>query len=762
MENVRIFGYCDPLSVRAGERVDFMVSAEGTTRVEAQLVRLIHGDEHPDGPGYLDAPVASPVDGALAVARQFTQVGSFAQVADPAGRLAPDGAFSGFAFIWPTTPGGRSQTLLGRWDAARVSGYRFGIDAQGRLELALGDGISVAHLLGEVPLFARCWYLVGFSHDPASGETRLYQEAVINASNSLHAPILPYDYAERRAGVLTQAILHLPDTPFVLAGSHRPGTPAQVVDLYNGKIDRCGLVGRALDAAAFDAIRRDADGLPAREPQLLAYWNPSIGYGPAGIGDTLVDQGPAALDLEGFNRPVRAMTGYNWSGRDDSYRLAPEQYGGVHFHDDALIDCRWTPACSLEVPADLPSGCYALKLRHGGVEEHIPFFVRAASPRAPIAVLMATASYLAYANEQLSFSSPVVQPIFGRTPILSEDDMIRVERPELGLSAYDCHSDGAGVCFSSWRRPILNMRPRYRMALGSTWQFPADLSMIAWLTHKGYDYEVLTDHDLHRDGLAALAPYKAVITGSHPEYYSWRMMDATEQYLGGGGRLIYTGANGYYWAVSFRDDEPWCMEVRKLDSGSRAWQAQPGEHYNQSEPIRSGLWRNIGRTPQKLLGVGFATEGFDASGSYSRMPDADKPELEWIMAGVPETLIGDFGLALGGAAGLELDRYDLHLGTPPGAYLLATSQGLSDNYPRVSEEIYYMFPGQGATQDYQCRADVVFFDTLNDGAVFSTGSIAWTSALPSRGFDNPVSRITANVLDAFIRPGPLPGRAARP
>ena len=91
-----------------------------------------------------------------------------------------------------------------------------------------------------------------------------------------------------------------------------------------------------------------------------------------------------------------------------------------------------------------------------------------------------------------------------------------------------------------------------------------------------------------------------------------------------------------------------------------------------------------------------------------------RPELGWIMDGVPETLIGDFGLALGGAAGLELDRYDLHLGTPPGAYLLATSQGLSDNYPRVSEEIYYMFPGQGATQDYQCRADVVFFDTLPD------------------------------------------------
>ena len=30
-------------------------------------------------------------------------------------------------------------------------------------------------------------------------------------------------------------------------------------------------------------------------------------------------------------------------------RITPSPY-----HDDALIDCRWTPACSLEVPADLP------------------------------------------------------------------------------------------------------------------------------------------------------------------------------------------------------------------------------------------------------------------------------------------------------------------------------------------------------------------------------------------------------------------------
>jgi N,N-dimethylformamidase len=172
--------------------------------------------------------------------------------------------------------------------------------------------------------------------------------------------------------------------------------------------------------------------------------------------------------------------------------------------------------------------------------------------------------------------------------------------------------------------------------------------------------------------------------------------------------------------------------------------------------VRSGLWKCRGRPPQKLVGVGFSTEGFDTSGSYTKMPDAKDAAMAWIFDKVDSDSFGDFGLALGGAAGLELDRYDLLLGTPPHTRLLATSQGLSDNYPRVGEEIYYNFPGQGATQDYQCRADMVYFTTAKNGAVFAPGSIAWASSLPSNNFNNSVSTIMGNVLNAFLREGPLP------
>ena len=53
------------------------------------------------------------------------------------------------------------------------------------------------------------------------------------------------------------------------------------------------------------------------------------------------------------------------------------------------------------------------------------------------------------------------------------------------------------------------------------------------------------------------------------------------------------------------------------------------------------------------------------------------------------------------------------------------------------------------------RADIVFFETPNGGAVFSTGSIAWCGSLSHNGYDNNVSRITGNVLRRFLDPTPF-------
>jgi N,N-dimethylformamidase len=54
---------------------------------------------------------------------------------------------------------------------------------------------------------------------------------------------------------------------------------------------------------------------------------------------------------------------------------------------------------------------------------------------------------------------------------------------------------------------------------------------------------------------------------------------------------------------------------------------------------------------------------------------------------------------------------------------------------------------------------MVFFETPNGGAVFSTGSIAYAGSLSANGYDNNIARLTTNVLRRFADPAPFAGPA---
>ena len=163
----------------------------------------------------------------------------------------------------------------------------------------------------------------------------------------------------------------------------------------------------------------------------------------------------------------------------------------------------------------------------------------------------------------------------------------------------------------------------------------------------------------------------------------------------------------------------------------------------------------------KLLGVTFTSFGLTYSSYYRRAPDSELPECKWIMKGIgSDEVIGNFGLVGGGAAGLELDRYDLELGTPNRAYLLAHSEGHNDIFVSVTEESTFNARGytQGGTGDNNpwTRADIVYYKTPNDGAVFSVGSMSWCGSLQHNDYKNNVSQIMQNVLNGFLKAGALP------
>ena len=370
---------------------------------------------------------------------------------------------------------------------------------------------------------------------------------------------------------------------------------------------------------------------------------------------------------------------------------------------------------------------------------------------APVAYLAATFTYQAYANHarfnfDQAFRARAAE--WGATPHNPED------HPQYGASTYNRHPDGTGISLSSLRRPVLTLRPgflTFNDARGSGLRhFSADSHLTDWLEAVGQDFDVITDHDLHREGVALLAPYKCVLTGSHPEYHTPQTLDALGDYVGTGGRLCYLGGNGFYWRIAVSDTIADVMEVRRAEGGIRAWDAAPGEAYQQLDGGYGGLWRRLGRPPQKLAGVGFSSQGLFEGSHYRRLPASYDGAVSWIFEGVEGEVLGGYGLSGGGAAGFELDRADRRLGSAPNIVILARSEAHQDHFVAVPEELLsHVNTVTGEAPRDLIRAEIVYFETVEGGAVFATGSITFCGSLSHAGYDSGVSRMLRNVVTRF-------------
>jgi N,N-dimethylformamidase len=234
------------------------------------------------------------------------------------------------------------------------------------------------------------------------------------------------------------------------------------------------------------------------------------------------------------------------------------------------------------------------------------------------------------------------------------------------------------------------------------------------------------------------------------------MLGGLDGYLAAGGRLMYLGGNGFYWVTTAPADDPFLIEVRRGQAGTRVWESAPGEWHQAMTGERGGLWRHRGRSPQSLAGVGFTAQGFDVSLPYriAAGPGQERAGfiLEGIDAGAP---LGGSGSVLGGPAGFEIDRADPALGTPAGAVVIASARGFSHAYQGAVEDVTTADSRQGGPDSALVRSDVVFFETSAGGAVFSVGSIAWCGALRQAGAETPVGRMTGNVLARFLDDAPF-------
>ena len=703
-----IVAYVDPLSVRAGDTLSVFVSCDDPGTYAAALVELISGDDRPHGTGFREIPIDASFSGTYPGERQPLTPGSYAVLPD-----LPAGTARTFAcYFYPTLLEAREQTLV------RCGEFRVRVSDAG-----IGILFADARVDLRVSLQARRWHRLAIS---------------VGESLDAHIDRLPAGPGEEGTRARVAQV-----TPFRAnfpRGDCELARDAPGLGHFNGRIEAFRIYSGATD---IDIALRDLDTACPTGPDLLGAWDFSLAI-----------ETSALIDTSGHGRhgsthqmPTRAVRGARWRGDTFNWRDDPAQYAAIHFHEDDLIDAQWRPGIRWTVPDDLPSGIYAVKLALGDSEDYTPFFVRPAPRhrRARIVYLAATATYLAYANQRLGFSGT----IFPRRKPQFANDAYIVTHPDVGYSLYEHHRDGSGVHYSSRLRPVLNLKPK-----GVPWSFTADCNLTAWLHHTGEAFDVITDEDLHRDGEAALDGYAAVITGTHPEYYSTSMLNGLSNWLAGGGRLMYMGGNGFYWRIAYCPDNLGVIEVRRAEDGTRAWISEPGEYYHSFNGEYGGLWRRLGRPPNSLVGVGFAAQGFDGGTYYRFTPAVSDPRLAFIVEGLTNAeRIGDHGTQGGGAAGEEIDRYDESLGSPRHALIIASSENHRPGMLRVKEEFLMMRP---LGDDPEVRADMTFFETPSGGAVLSTGSISYAGALSTNNYNNDIARLTGNVLQRFIDPAPFP------
>ncbi len=740
---MKLLGYTNSLTYRPGDHVEVRASADGIARYDIDLVRLICGDTSPNGPGYSDEPVASVARVSVDGRHQPIRAGSHILINDNE-PFDPRAGLTLHVLVWPTIPETDEQAVMGRWDNRDGSGFLLSIDTDGAV-FRVGDGTGATTVARTgCPLIGREWYALAAGFDPATGEVWVAQ-SLLASYGATQGDAL----ASQLGDVRPRLADHVPFMIAAAYGGDGNAGGVRPVCCFNGKVETPAILGRTTRASERVALSHPST-IVATEPDVLAAWDFSRHISSLHVRDISRHEHHGQC----VNLPTRAMKGHNWDSTVHDWRLAPEQYGAIHFHDDDLADAGWLVDATVDLPRDLDTGVYCVRLTGKGHEDMLPIFVMPALGSTPkaIAFLASTATYQTYANMHHATDDAGAEMRSASVTILNAASVYLYEHRELGLSPYDTHFDGSGVTVASPRRPMPDLRPK-----AGVWSFNADTHLTAFLEERGFAYDVITDHALHAEGLALLEPYRVIVTGAHPEYWSTDMWRAMTDYLNAGGRLMYMGGNGFYWRIAFHPEFPDALEIRRAQAGARYWLSEAGEFHHAFTGELAGLWHQVGIAPQKLVGIGTVATGFDSCSYYVRRPDSFDPRAAWIFEGVDaDERIGDFG-QLGGASGLELDAADRVLGTPRHCLTLAQSEGHSTQYVQTVDTMTFNHTAVAAPVNPHVRADMVFFETPQGGAVWSTGSIAWCASLSHDNYNNNVADITGNVLRRFAEEAPING-----
>lgn len=734
-KKVFVAGYGSRLSVTPGEDLDFMVSTDAR-EVDVDVVRLIRGGVDGWTDGMLEEQIESDIAGRYPGRLQKSGAGSY--VHGSFRKPVPLFGVGIALWVFPTRlPHGVEQVLLSLSGANEDEICALSV-LDGCVALEIGGGDRVQ---SDARLELHRWHYVMASYDAGAGRASVgvgAQGRFAKPAQWTRTEVGSSGWTSEAYGMTVAARL-----------SKSRGTQC-----FNGKLADPSVWPRPLLEGDILGWRVGAGGATDSDGPVAA-----LDFSADQTRLSVCDRGSPGVAARCFNMPARAVTGPSWDGAEVSWRMKPEQWSAMHFHDDDVGDLGWEKDVTLRVPPAWRSGVYALRVRGESTVDRIPFVVQDATPRGADAVLVVlpTWTYMAYANWRTYLEDQEERiELYGERRPFDPRDRFLVDHPELGKSLYDMHGDGSGVAYSTRLRPILNMRPDYfTPTTKGLRHFAADLWLLWWLERvQDIPYAVATDEDLHERGAELLRRYPTMVTGSHPEYVSGRMRNAIGEYVATGGRVMYLGGNGFYWVAGRHEEEPATIEIRRGAHGG-VWRSSPGEVFLSTTGEVGGKWRDRGRYPQELVGVGMRAQGFDRAEGYRRTPESYQDGCSWMFDGVGREVFGDHAVGLGGAAGDEIDAAAPELGTSSDACVVARSFGHSPRIKLTDDEVHARNWDPGADGESQVHSDVVYWPVGN-GAVFSVGSMCWLSALAWNQGDNDVSTVTANVLRRFMERESLP------
>ena len=411
---------------------------------------------------------------------------------------------------------------------------------------------------------------------------------------------------------------------------------------------------------------------------------------------------------QSYNIKVFRMGWYQGNGgrlmHDSGTLSGSPQPAPIMDADTGLLFCPWEDSYTLSIPSDWTSGVYLAKLTNSeGFDNYIIFTVRDDDRVADFLYQQPVTTYQSYN------SFPV----------------------GVGKSLYVFNSYGANTITGTPRAVKVSFdRPYWGNGAGDFLNWELDLLM--WLEKNGYDVTYATDIDLHREGLALLERYQALISAGHDEYWSKEMYDAAEAARDSGIDLAFFGSNAVYWAMR--------MEPSATGESDRVMVSYKNADLDPvTDPELETLrWRDKGRAEQALVGVQFIADAeFSSDGSTN---------ADYVVINSDHWAYADTGLSDGdhirGLVGYEADSLFADNLFPD------YPQPVSSDYTLLSESPFIAHDGQ------QVTANSSIYQAPSGAWVFATGTMSWSWGLNRDGLVSPaIQTTTANILDRFIDSG---------